>query len=422
MPKSQPFKLLLMAVAFAAAYFFPVESLRLPEAVHSALALTKWYAREHVILCLIPALFIAGAISTFIQSGAVMKHLGAGANKLVAYGVASVSGSVLAVCSCTVLPLFGGIYKMGAGIGPATAFLYAGPAINVLAIILTARILGLSMGVARTIGAVAFSIVIGLLMAWLFRRDETARFAAAPVEKSGESNSVRTAVWFTTLSAILIAATLGPSLGIYPYKWWLTGALTIALCAQMAGWMQTKLPHLAAGIVVTIAAAVAIPDYPQAVFLLAIAMLSLILYLSGGRSREWLEATWDFSKQIVPLLLMGILAAGLLLGQPGSEGLIPSSWISKLVGGNSLFANLVSSVMGAFMYFATLTEVPILQALMSGGMGAGPGLALLLAGPALSLPSMLVIHSLLGLRKTVAFVSLVVILSTLAGWLYGNFV
>ncbi|MBK8127735.1 MAG: permease [bacterium] len=422
MSKNQFTRLISMMALFGGAYFLPLDSWHLPQAVQSSLALTKWYAREHVILCLIPALFIAGAISTFIQSGEVMKHLGAGANKLVAYGVASVSGSVLAVCSCTVLPLFGGIYKMGAGIGPATAFLYAGPAINVLAIVLTARVLGLSMGIARTVGAVLFSIIIGLLMAWLFRRDEVARLAVAPMEKRAASNGLRTAVWFATLSSILVAATLGPSLGIYPYKWWLTGGLAVLLCVQMAGWMQTRLPHLSAGIVVTIGAAVAIPDYPQAVFLLAIAALSLILYLSGGRSREWLEATWDFSKQIVPLLLLGILAAGLLLGQPGSDGLIPSSWIAKLVGGNSLVANFISATIGAFMYFATLTEVPILQGLMSGGMGAGPGLALLLAGPALSLPSMLVIHSLLGLRKTVAFVSLVVTLSTLAGWLYGNFV
>lgn len=404
---------------FAAAYFLPVGSVRFTSAVHEALALTRWYAREHVILCLIPAFFIAGAIGVFISSGAVMQHLGAGAKKVVAYGVASVSGSVLAVCSCTVLPLFGGIYKMGAGLGPATAFLYAGPAINVLAIVLTARILGLELGVARTVGAVSFSVIIGLLMAWLFNKDETARAASADVSTPSTHSTGATVLWFATLIAILISATLADTTPLFKWKWWLTGALALLMGAQMTRLMQVKWSSLALGTLPVIVSALVFPDYPQATFLIGITALSIILAYSGGAAREWLDATWGFAKLILPLLLFGILLAGFLLGRPEQEGLIPSSWIIKLVGGNSLFANFFAALAGAFMYFATLTEVPILQGLIGSGMGNGPALALLLAGPALSLPSMLVIQTILGTRKTVAFVSLVVLMSTVTGWIFG---
>ncbi|MBK6765235.1 MAG: permease [bacterium] len=407
---------------FAVAYFLPTDSHRLQGAVQEALALTKWYAREHVILCLIPAFFIAGAIGVFVSSGAVMKHLGAGARKIVAYGVASVSGSVLAVCSCTVLPLFGGIYKMGAGLGPATAFLYAGPAINVLAIVLTARVLGIELGVARTVGAVAFSVIIGLLMAWLFRKDESGRAAAADVSTPPAHSTGATVLWFVTLIGILIAATLADTTPLYKWKWWLTGTLALWMCVQMIRFLHVQWGALALGVIPVAASAVTFPEAPQATFLLAIAVLSVILARSDGPGREWLEATWGFTKQITPLLLFGILVAGFLLGRPGHEGMIPSAWIKNLVGGNSLFANFFAALAGAFMYFATLTEVPILQGLLGSGMGQGPALALLLAGPALSLPSMLVIQTILGTRKTVAFVSLVVLMSTVTGWIFGMIV
>jgi len=318
--------------------------------------------------------------------------------------------------------LFGGIYKMGAGLGPATAFLYAGPAINVLAIVLTARVLGLEMGIARTIGAVGFSVIIGLLMARIFREEETERIKAVPQDTHAGHSTGQTVLWFATLIAILIAATLGKTTSLYELKWWITGGLALLMGWQMTRLLSVKLWKILTGAIIVVASALLFPEYPQATFMLAIGVLSVILGFSEGPGREWLEATWEFAKQIMPLLLMGIMLAGLLLGRPEHEGLIPSAWISNLVGGNSLFANFFAALAGAFMYFATLTEVPILQGLIGSGMGQGPGLALLLAGPALSLPSMLVIQTILGTRKTVVFVSLVVIMSTFTGWIYGMIV
>jgi uncharacterized membrane protein YraQ (UPF0718 family) len=422
MLRSELKPLIATVAVFATFYFLPTESLGLGGALGEAVALTSWYAREHVILCLIPALFIAGAISTFVNSGAVMKHLGAGAKKIVAYGVASISGSVLAVCSCTVLPLFGGIYKMGAGLGPATAFLYAGPAINVLAIILTARILGMELGIARTVGAVGFSIVIGLLMAWIFRKDETERVQAIPAQESSDYSSARVAMWFVTLILILIAATIGETQSLYPWKWWITGGLGILMGWQMTSLLKVNWKWILAATAIIGLSAFALREFPQMVFLIAVSVITILLAKTDGAAREWLDATWGFAKQILPLLFVGILVAGFLLGRPGHEGVIPSAWIANMVGGNSLFANLFAAVAGAFMYFATLTEVPILQGLLGSGMGQGPALALLLAGPALSLPSMLVIRSILGTRKTVVFVLIVILMSAVTGWVYGMFV
>lgn len=422
MLRSELKPLIATVAVFATFYFLPTESLGLGGALGEAVALTSWYAREHVILCLIPALFIAGAISTFVNSGAVMMHLGAGAKKIVAYGVASISGSVLAVCSCTVLPLFGGIYKMGAGLGPATAFLYAGPAINVLAIILTARILGMELGIARTVGAVGFSIVIGLLMAWIFRKDETERVQAIPAQESSDYSSARVAMWFVTLILILIAATIGETQSLYPWKWWITGGLGILMGWQMTSLLKVNWKWILAATAIIGLSAFALREFPQMVFLIAVSVITILLAKTDGAAREWLDATWGFAKQILPLLFVGILVAGFLLGRPGHEGVIPSAWIANMVGGNSLFANLFAAVAGAFMYFATLTEVPILQGLLGSGMGQGPALALLLAGPALSLPSMLVIRSILGTRKTVVFVLIVILMSAVTGWVYGMFV
>lgn len=426
--KTQWKPLLAIAAVFAIFYFLPVDSLRFRGALIEAFALAQWYAREHVLLCLVPAFFIAGAIAVFVSQGSVMKYLGANAPKGLAYGVASVSGSVLAVCSCTVLPLFAGIYRMGAGLGPATAFLYAGPAINVLAIILTARILGFELGVARAVGAVAFSVIIGLLMHLFFRRDESARNAAAPVLPHDQTARplYQTGLYFAALVAILVFANWGrpdEATGvwatIYNYKWVITAFSGVALGAMLILWFH--LPWLPLSLVAGVSAVFAFiwPHQPLLAFSAATLGLALVLGRRHDETGDWLEQTWGFTKQILPLLLGGVLVAGLLLGRPGQEGLIPSGWIAAWVGGNSIAANLFASIVGAFMYFATLTEVPILQGLIGAGMGKGPALALLLAGPALSLPNMLVINSIMGTRRTVVFITLVILMAAVSGLLFG---
>ena len=391
---SERWKLVLLVGVFALAYSLPIESPRMQGALLEGFWLLKDYARQHVILCLVPAFFIAGAIGQFVSQGAVLRYLGAKAPRPVAYGVASISGSILAVCSCTVLPLFASIYRRGAGLGPATAFLYSGPAINVLAMILTARVLGLQLGLARAVGAVAFAFVVGILMALLFRREEAERqkegadpFAAAAAAQASPRQPWQDALFLGTMVAILVFANWGASnqavgffATIYRVHWPLTAALLVALFWMMSRWY------------------------------------------SKDELGQWVQATWAFAKQITPLLLGGILVSGWLMGRPGIDaGLVPSSWVAGVVGGNSVGANFLASFVGALMYFATLTEVPILQTLLGSGMGQGPALALLLAGPALSLPSMLVINSYLGPRKTLAYISLVVVMATATGWLYGAF-
>lgn len=384
-------KFLYIVAAFLACFYLPVENLRFTNAIFEALALVKWYAREHVLLCLVPAFFIAGAISVFVSQASVMKYFGAKANKFLSYSVASVSGTILAVCSCTVLPLFSGIYKRGAGLGPALAFLYSGPAINVLAIILTARILGWELGLARAIGAVVFSIVIGLLMHLIFLKEERARHANGDLQ-FGEVKASRPLwkdiVYFFSMVAILVFANWGKPIEgdtgiwslIYASKWWITG------------------------------------------FFLVVLGLTLINWFKKEELKEWSSASWGFALQILPLLLGGVLISGFLLGRVGHEGVIPSSWVEALVGGNSFRANFFSSIVAAFMYFATLTEVPILQGLIGSGMGKGPALALLLAGPALSLPSMLVIRGVIGTPKTAVYVCLVVVMATISGMIFGAIV
>lgn len=381
-------KFLYIVAAFLACFYLPVENLRFSNAIFEALALVKWYAREHVLLCLVPAFFIAGAISVFVSQASVMRYFGAKANKFLSYSVASVSGTILAVCSCTVLPLFSGIYKRGAGLGPAIAFLYSGPAINVLAIILTARILGWQLGLARAVGAVIFSVVIGLLMHLIFLKEERTRHANGDFNV-GEIKEVRslgkTILYFTSMIAFLVFANWGKPLegdrGIWPliyqYKWWIASFSFVSLAAMLFKWFKKD------------------------------------------ELKEWTGATWGFALQILPLLLGGVLISGFLLGRVGHEGVIPSRFVAALVGGNSLWANFFSSIVAAFMYFATLTEVPILQGLMNSGMGKGPALALLLAGPALSLPSMLVIRGIIGTKKTVVYVALVVAMATISGMIFG---
>ena len=420
--------LLWIAGIFLALYFLPIGVARFDTAIGEALALAKWYAREHVLLCLVPAFFIAGAIAVFISKAAVMRYLGPAANKVLAYGVASVSGTILAVCSCTVLPLFAGIYRMGAGLGPATAFLYSGPAINVLAIILTARVLGVQLGTARAVGAIVFSIVIGLAMHFLFLREERAKAQSAmalPAEHGGRP-LWQTALYFAAMVGILVFANWGrpdQESGIwqtvYLLKWWITGALAAALGLMLYRWFALAWWKVVVAAIPTAALAIAFPQAPVVAFSAAVLGLAIITSTDRGESGEWFASSWGYTKQILPLLFIGVLIAGFLLGRPGQEGMIPSAWVSAALGGNGLWPTLFASVAGALMYFATLTEVPILEGLIGNGMGQGPALALLLAGPALSLPNMLVIHSVIGFKKTLAFVLLVVVMATISGLLYG---
>jgi hypothetical protein len=380
-------KFLLMFAAFAACFYLPVELLPFRNPVFEALALVRWYAQEHVLFCLVPAFFIAGAISVFVSQASVIKYFGAKAKKILAYSVASVSGTILAVCSCTVLPLFSGIYKRGAGLGPATAFLYSGPAINVLAIIMTARVLGWELGLARAIGAVIFSVVIGVLMHLIFIKEERARHAAGNFslgEEKEPRSLFKNSLYFVVMVGFLVFAnwakpetTTGLWAFIYSIKWYLSGVFLTLLGIILISWFKKD-------------------------------------EIAG-----WVSASWGFAKQIMPLLLAGVVVAGLLLGRPGQEGFIPAWIIEKAVGGNSLLSNFFASIVGAFMYFATLTEVPILQGLIGAGMGKGPALALLLAGPALSLPNMLVIRGVIGTKKTVVYVGLVVVMATFSGILFG---
>ena len=419
-----------IVAVFLIFFYLPIESSRLRGAVIEALALTKWYAQEHVILCLIPAFFIAGAIAVFVSQASVMKYLGAKANKVLSYGVASVSGTILAVCSCTVLPLFAGIYKMGAGLGPATAFLYSGPAINVLAIVLTARVLGIELGIARAVGAIVFSIIIGLIMHLIYRKEETEKVNAqmAMPEPEVERPLWKNGLYFGAMVAILVFANWGKpdeatgfwSL-VYSYKWIITSVAAAGLGVMLVIWFKlSKVPIILTALATAVIALI-FPHEPLLPFSAAVVGLSVITSRRPDESGEWFSQTWGFARQILPLLFGGVLIAGLLLGRPGFEGVIPSQWISSSVGGNSLGANLFASVAGAFMYFATLTEVPILQGLIGNGMGKGPALALLLAGPALSLPNMLVIRSVMGTKKTIVFVTLVVIMATISGMIYGTF-
>lgn len=479
-------KLAIIVVVFLVCFYLPIGIPRFDNAVMESLHLIKWYAQEHVLLCLVPAFFIAGAISVFISQASVMKYLGAKANKVLAYGVASVSGSILAVCSCTVLPLFAGIWRMGAGLGPACTFLYSGPAINVLAIILTARILGIEMGIARAVGAISFSVIIGLVMHFIYRREELEKAngqmampepqVARPLWQNalffavmvgvlvfanwGNTNDYyfKTAEGQTIRAAILKApehgqaenltytlkVTEGPEKGkelqfqseqiiekqmvpgkwtsIWQHKWIITSVFAAGLAVILILWFGVPWWKVVVAAIPVIVLAVALPMEGMGVmipFAAGALGLSWMTSSTAGEANDWFSSTWTFAKQVLPLLFFGVLFSGAFLGRPGHEGLIPNRWVEWAVGGNSIRANFLSALVGAFMYFATLTEVPILQGLIGSGMGKGPALALLLAGPALSLPSMLVIRSIMGTQKTIIFCSLVVVMATLCGMIYG---
>lgn len=382
-------KLFYLIGLYLMAYFIPWSDPVIRRSGLEAFMMLQEYAREHVLTCLVPAFFIAGAIAVFVSQASVLKYFGAQAGKILSYSVASVSGTILAVCSCTVLPLFAGIYTRGAGIGPATAFLYSGPAINVLAITLTAKILGWQLGLARAIGAVLFAVITGLLMALIFRKDDAARTAGriyVPDEEDSGRTLFQDGIFLLTMVLILVFAAFAKpapdSTGLWPAifaaKWYITVILLVALAWMIKAWFKKD------------------------------------------ERASWVESTWGFMKQIFPLLFGGVIVAGFLLGRPGHPALIPEQYIQTLVGGNSLWSNLFASMAGAFMYFATLTEVPILQGLIGSGMGQGPALALLLAGPALSLPNMLVIGGVMGAKKTMVFCAIIIVLSTFAGMIYGT--
>ncbi len=510
--KDEGKKLAAMIAVFAVFFWLPVDWPRFSDGVMEAFHLTKWYAREHILLCLVPAFFIAGAIGVFVSQAAVMKYLGARANKVLAYGVASVSGSILAVCSCTVLPLFAGIWRMGAGLGPACAFLYSGPAINIMAIILTARILGVELGIGRAVGAILFSVVIGLLMHFIFRKEELEKAEAqaempepevsrplwqnatffalmvgvlvfanwgAPNDfniKLKDGSSLHAAIVKTPEDAkapgavyglkILAGAEEGKELelpareivskepvpgvwaSLWKAKWLITTAFALAFAVALVLWFGVCWWKLALAALPAAILALALPGGGLMVllpFAAAVAGLAIVLGTKKGETSEWMESTWTFTKLILPLLLFGVIIAGFLLGRPDHEGFIPSKYVEMLVGdrpdvflamsglgGGSfesfaravwpVWTNFFASIFGAFMYFATLTEVPILQGLLGAGMGKGPALALLLAGPALSLPNMLVLRGIMGMKKTVVFVSLVVVMATLSGLIFGMIV
>ncbi|MCI4626373.1 MAG: permease [Candidatus Magnetoovum sp. WYHC-5] len=422
---------LSLVIVFVIFYYLPIGTSRFDNALMESLYLIKWYVREHVILCLIPAFFIAGAISVFINQEHILRYLGSKANKIFAYGISSISGTILAVCSCTVLPLFAGIHKKGAGLGPAISFLYSGPAINVMAIILTARILGFEIGIARAIGAVGFSVIIGLLMEIIFQEDKPS--TANLIENKGYEDKSHEYLWknalyFGLMILILVFSTwskpdntTGLWHTIFVHKWLITAVLAMLFSIVLVVWFNIKWWMMGISIIPAVAVALLLPNEPVAVFLLGVLALSISCLTSKGKPTQWFNVSWDFAKQIFPLLLIGVFIAGFLLGRPGTEGLIPSKWINYAVGGNSIFSNFLASVAGAFMYFATLTEVPIVQGLIGSGMGKGPALSLLLAGPALSLPSMLVINTVLGAKKTITYISLVIVMATITGKLYGYF-
>jgi uncharacterized membrane protein YraQ (UPF0718 family) len=345
-----------MAGIFLVCFFLPVGNIRFDAAILEAFHLVKWYAREHVLFCLIPAFFIAGAIAVFVSQASVMKYLGARANKVLAYGVASVSGTILAVCSCTVLPLFAGIYRMGAGLGPATAFLYSGPAINVLAIILTARILGLELGIARAVGAVLFSIVIGLAMHLIFRKEEESKAAAqlAMPEQETSRPLWQTALYFASMVGILVFANWGKPVAptgiwaaIYGAKWLLTSTFALALGGMLIFWFGMKVWKAAIIGLSSALLAFLFPEQPLVAFSAGVIGLSWFTSTGEGETAEWFSSSWGFAKQILPLLLLGVLVAGALLGRAEHEGLIPSLWVAKAVGGNSLGANFFAAFAGA---------------------------------------------------------------------------
>ncbi len=424
-----------LAGIFLVAYFLPLSNPKIQEAIQEAFRLLQWYARNHTLACVVPALFIAGAIITFLSQASVMRYLGPNANPVLAYAMASVAGCVLAVCSCSVLPMFAGIYKLGAGLGPATTFLYSGPAINVLAIFLTARVLGFPIGMGRFIGAVVFSVVVGLLMAVIFRRGERAKAEAAlqmPEPEKPKRHIAKTALFLACMILFLVFS-----------DWFNPGNVVVKTTDGrqfkavvihetkdgVRFQLEEDLGENKFGDKITLSKTEIADMQEQKTLIIAIlhikwylaGLMGLLVVLMGWRwfqrdeLSQWIHNTWDFTKLLVPLLYGGVFIVGFV------SVLLPEKQVAQWVGDNSLAANFVASVIGAFWYFATLTEIPITQALMKLGMHNGPVLALLLAGPALSLPSMIVIQRIMGTKKAVVFILLVIIMATITGMFFGVF-
>jgi len=422
-----------MAGVFLVAYFLPLSNSKVTAAIQEAFKLLQWYARNHTLACVVPALFIAGAVITFLSQASVMRYLGPNANKPLAYSVASVSGGILAVCSCSVLPVFAGIYRLGAGLGPASAFLYSGPAINILAIFLTARVLGFSIGLWRAIGAIAFAFIIGLFMAVIFRHEERERIAAQAVLPEPEAPKRplwKTSIFFACLVAFLVFS-----------DWYNPGDVIVRPVAggsfaavslqethdEVMFQLEEDWAGHRSGDKVTLAkldlAGVdeaktwVIAVHHARWYLAGVMGLAVLLMTWRWMDREevgqWMHNTWDFAKLLVPLLFGGVFVVGFI------GALIPDTYVASLVGDNSVKSNLVASVIGAFWYFATLTEIPICEALGKLGMAPGPMLALLLAGPAVSLPNMLVLRSVMGTKKMLVFTGLVIVMAAVTGLVYG---
>lgn len=450
-----------LAALVLVCWFLPAEWSILPAAVRESMHLVRWYTREHVLFSLFPAILIAGAIVTFLDRGAVLSYLGAGVSRAKAFAVASVSGGVLSVCSCSVLPLFAGICRMGAGIGPATTFLYAGPAINVLAIVLTGRVLGLSLGVARVVGAVCMSVLIGLAMAWFFRAGDDNRTPAATVQ---EAPAARPPLWKGALLMVALAAV------IVFTNWARTGDIkAVFLCCpdglstyQIEGRIleqdvtgvrilanDGQEHRIAANMLKELKPAVP-HGLRDAVHRVRWLLVAGLLFAAGAMATSWFSRSqlvewgansWDFAVRITLLLLAGVAVSGFLFGRPGNPGIIPAGTVEMLVGRSPerlllslglngwgaaalraiwpVLTSVTAALAGSLMYFATLTEVPILQGLMASGMGEGPALALLLAGPSVSLPSFLVMGQVVGFRRAFVYFGLVVLSSAAAGLFYG---
>ncbi len=424
-----------LVTIFVVAYALPLGNPKIQKAIQEAFRLLQWYARNHTLACVVPALFIAGAIITFLSKNSVMRYLGPKANPWLAYAVAAVSGCVLAVCSCSVLPMFAGIYKLGAGLGPASAFLYSGPAINVLAIFLSARVLGFSIGVGRAFGAIVFAVVIGLIMAAVFRKGELAKAEAAfqmPEPEKPRRHIGKTALFLACMIMFLVFS-----------DWFNPGNVVVktsdgrefkaVVINEMADAVRFQVEQdfgsAKTGDKITLPKTEIAEMQEQRTWVIAVyhirwflaGLMALTVVIMAWRwferdeISEWMHNTWQFTKLLVPLLYGGVFIVGFV------SVLLPEKQVAQWVGDNSLRSNLVASVIGTFWYFATLTEIPITQALMKLGMHNGPVLALLLAGPALSLPNILVIRRVMGNSRTLVFILLVVVMSTIVGLFFGAF-
>ena len=368
MNKKEFLKLFYVVIVFLFFYFLPIKSVWFYPALISGLELLREYAREHIITCLLPAFFIAGAIVAFVRKEAILKYLGRDVKKRVSYLIASVSGIFLAVCSCTILPLFAGIRKRGAGLGPAITFLFSGPAINIAAIFLTFSVIGFSMGLARVFFSIFLAIIIGLSMHFIFPEKKDDGDLILEKQATSSFSKKKMILFFLSWLGILIVNGLAINTGL---KYWINA------------------------------------------FLIMIILYLSIFDIKKEDNKNWVQETWSFSKIILPLLFIGVFIAGFI------SPLLPQELIEKVFGSNSLLSNLTASVFGSLMYFSTLTEVPILKELINKGMASGPALALLLAGPSISLPNLLVIRKVLGNKKTLVYISLVIIYSSLSGLIFG---